>query len=135
MVLCWQLEGDTGGEGEGDGEEDDDDCFPSILPDIDREGRVPEVFAHIDEFGMLSSSKASFVSAGGRDLGLGVCLAWPWWALWTECITNPMFRFSTENAQHEGLRGFMIRCKLLDDGTTLCVCVCVCAGLCVHAFK
>ncbi|XP_012693337.2 myb/SANT-like DNA-binding domain-containing protein 4 [Clupea harengus] len=68
----YSLEGDTGGEGEGDGEEDDDDCFPSILPDIDREGRVPEVFAHIDEFGMLSSSKASSVSAGGRDLGLGV---------------------------------------------------------------
>ncbi|XP_062408688.1 myb/SANT-like DNA-binding domain-containing protein 4 [Sardina pilchardus] len=70
----YRLEGDAGevGEGEVDGEEDDDDCFPSILPDIDREGRVPEVFSHIDEFGMLSSSKASSVSTGGRDLGLGV---------------------------------------------------------------
>ncbi|KAG5269306.1 hypothetical protein AALO_G00200560 [Alosa alosa] len=69
----YRLESDAGevGEGEADGEEDDDDCFPSILPDIDREGRVPEVFAHIDEFGMLSSSKASSVSTGGRELGLG----------------------------------------------------------------
>ncbi|XP_036392737.1 myb/SANT-like DNA-binding domain-containing protein 4 [Megalops cyprinoides] len=63
----YRLEGE-GGEGEGEGEEEDEDCFPSILPDMEREGRVPEVFAHIDEFGMLSSTKA----AGSRDLGLGM---------------------------------------------------------------
>ncbi|XP_063061554.1 myb/SANT-like DNA-binding domain-containing protein 4 isoform X2 [Engraulis encrasicolus] len=72
----YRLDGDPGEavEAEVDGEDDDDDCFPSLLPNIDREGRgVPEVFAHIDEFGMLSSSKASSLSAGGRaDLsGLG----------------------------------------------------------------
>ncbi|XP_028818031.1 myb/SANT-like DNA-binding domain-containing protein 4 [Denticeps clupeoides] len=71
----YRLEGDPeeGVEGDGDPEDDDEDCFPSILPDIDREGRVPEVFAHIDEFGMLSSTKAAPGVAVGRDLGaLGV---------------------------------------------------------------
>ncbi|KAJ8280440.1 hypothetical protein GJAV_G00054590 [Gymnothorax javanicus] len=63
----YRLEGE-GGEGEAEGEEEDEDCFQSILPDMEREGRVPEVFSHIDEFGVLSSSKAG----GGRDLGLGV---------------------------------------------------------------
>ncbi|XP_030633240.1 myb/SANT-like DNA-binding domain-containing protein 4 isoform X2 [Chanos chanos] len=54
-----KMEEDEAKGGEGEGEEDDEDCFPSILPDMDREGRVPEVFAHIDEFGVLSSSKAA----------------------------------------------------------------------------
>ncbi|MBN3309531.1 myb/SANT-like DNA-binding domain-containing protein 4 [Amia ocellicauda] len=58
------------GEGEGDGEEEDeDDCFPSILPEVDREGRVPEVFAHIDEFGMLSATKATSREPGGGGGG------------------------------------------------------------------
>ncbi|KAL1260285.1 hypothetical protein QQF64_008112 [Cirrhinus molitorella] len=65
----YRLEAEVG-EG-GEGEEDDEDCFPSILPDMDREGRVPEVFAHIDEFGVLSSTKPSG-TATSRDLGLGV---------------------------------------------------------------
>ncbi|KAI2656487.1 Myb/SANT-like DNA-binding domain-containing protein 4 [Labeo rohita] len=56
----------------GEGEEDDEDCFPSILPDMDREGRVPEVFAHIDEFGVLSSTKPTSGPTASRDLGLGV---------------------------------------------------------------
>ncbi|XP_056613573.1 myb/SANT-like DNA-binding domain-containing protein 4 [Triplophysa dalaica] len=55
-----------------EGEEDDEDCFPSILPDMDREGRVQEVFAHIDEFGVLSSTKSTSGPAAGRDLGHGV---------------------------------------------------------------
>ncbi|XP_030633239.1 myb/SANT-like DNA-binding domain-containing protein 4 isoform X1 [Chanos chanos] len=67
----YRLEAEVGEGGEGEGEEDDEDCFPSILPDMDREGRVPEVFAHIDEFGVLSSSKAACPSLGSRDLGLG----------------------------------------------------------------
>ncbi|XP_067102740.1 myb/SANT-like DNA-binding domain-containing protein 4 [Osmerus mordax] len=55
----------------GDGEVDDDDCFPTLLNDIDRgEGRVPEVYAHIDEFGMLSASKGAAASMN-RDLSLG----------------------------------------------------------------
>ncbi|XP_051522284.1 myb/SANT-like DNA-binding domain-containing protein 4 [Myxocyprinus asiaticus] len=66
----YRLEAEVG-EG-GEGEEDDDDCFPSMLPDMDREGRVPEVFAHIDEYGVLSSTKPSMGPAAGRDLGLGV---------------------------------------------------------------
>ncbi|XP_059369822.1 myb/SANT-like DNA-binding domain-containing protein 4 [Carassius carassius] len=66
----YRLEAEVG-EG-GEGEEDDEDCFPSILPDMDREGRVPEVFAHIDEFGMLSSTKPVLGPAATRDLGLGV---------------------------------------------------------------
>ncbi|XP_026110743.1 myb/SANT-like DNA-binding domain-containing protein 4 [Carassius auratus] len=59
------------------GEEDDEDCFTSILPDMDREGRVPEVFAHIDEFGVLSSTKpalgsvATLLGAGG-SYGMGI---------------------------------------------------------------
>ncbi|XP_057206618.1 myb/SANT-like DNA-binding domain-containing protein 4 [Triplophysa rosa] len=64
----YRLEAGDGAEGE----EDDEDCFPSILPDMDREGRVPEVFAHIDEFGVLSSTKPMSGPAAGRDLGLGV---------------------------------------------------------------
>uniref|UniRef100_W5MJ48 Myb/SANT-like DNA-binding domain-containing protein 4 n=1 Tax=Lepisosteus oculatus TaxID=7918 RepID=W5MJ48_LEPOC len=56
------------GEGEeGEEEEEDEDGFPSLLPDVDREGRVPEVFAHIDEFGMLSATKGAT-----RELGVGV---------------------------------------------------------------
>ncbi|KAF4104463.1 myb/SANT-like DNA-binding domain-containing protein 4 [Onychostoma macrolepis] len=66
----YRLEAEVG-EG-GEGEEDDEDCFPSILPDMDREGRVPEVFAHIDEFGVLSSTKPSSGSTASRDLGLGL---------------------------------------------------------------
>uniref|UniRef100_A0A672LPM3 Myb/SANT-like DNA-binding domain-containing protein 4 n=1 Tax=Sinocyclocheilus grahami TaxID=75366 RepID=A0A672LPM3_SINGR len=54
----------------GEGEEDDEDCFPSILPDMDREGRVPEVFAHIDEFGVLSSTKPT----SGENTGVLVAL-------------------------------------------------------------
>ncbi|MBN3313898.1 MSD4 protein, partial [Atractosteus spatula] len=55
------------GEGEEGEEEEDEDGFPSLLPDVDREGRVPEVFAHIDEFGMLSATKGAT-----RELGVGV---------------------------------------------------------------
>ncbi|XP_065136078.1 uncharacterized protein msantd4 [Paramisgurnus dabryanus] len=66
----YRLEAEVGDCGEG--EEDDEDCFPSILPDMDREGRVPEVFAHIDEFGMLSSTKPTSGSASVRDLGIGI---------------------------------------------------------------
>ncbi|KAL4646953.1 myb/SANT-like DNA-binding domain-containing protein 4 [Arapaima gigas] len=62
----YRLDGEAG-EGEGEAEEEDDECFRSILPDMDREGRVPEVFAHIDEFGMLSATK----SAAARDPGVG----------------------------------------------------------------
>ncbi|KAK6296178.1 hypothetical protein J4Q44_G00338910 [Coregonus suidteri] len=57
----YRLEGDSG-EGE---VEDDEDCFPSLLPD----GRTPEVFSHIDEFGMLSASKGAAASMN-RDLSL-----------------------------------------------------------------
>ncbi|RXN24260.1 myb SANT-like DNA-binding domain-containing 4 [Labeo rohita] len=66
----YRLEAEVGEAGEG--EEDDEDCFPSILPDMDREGRVPEVFAHIDEFGVLSSTKPTSGPTASRDLGLGV---------------------------------------------------------------
>ncbi|XP_073674498.1 uncharacterized protein msantd4 [Garra rufa] len=66
----YRLEAEVG-EG-GEGEDDDEDCFPSILPDMDREGRVSEVFAHIDEFGVLSSTKPTSGPAVSRDLGLGV---------------------------------------------------------------
>ncbi|XP_051782853.1 myb/SANT-like DNA-binding domain-containing protein 4 [Erpetoichthys calabaricus] len=51
----YRLEGAT----TGGSVEEEDESFPSILPDIDREGRVPEVFAHIDEFGILSATKAA----------------------------------------------------------------------------
>lgn len=62
----YTLDGDGG-----DGEVDDDDCFPALLNDIERgEGRVPEVYAHIDEFGMLSASKGGAASMN-RDLPLG----------------------------------------------------------------
>ncbi|XP_056329967.1 myb/SANT-like DNA-binding domain-containing protein 4 [Danio aesculapii] len=66
----YRLEADVG-EGV-EGEDDEEDCFPSILPDMDREGRVPEVFAHIDEFGVLSSTKPTSGQTTVRDLGLGV---------------------------------------------------------------
>uniref|UniRef100_A0A671MIH5 Myb/SANT-like DNA-binding domain-containing protein 4 n=1 Tax=Sinocyclocheilus anshuiensis TaxID=1608454 RepID=A0A671MIH5_9TELE len=56
----------------GEGGEDDEDCFPSILPDMDREGRVSEVFAHIDEFGVLSSTKPTL--AGLENTSLLVAL-------------------------------------------------------------
>ncbi|KAG5837089.1 hypothetical protein ANANG_G00235560 [Anguilla anguilla] len=56
----YRLEGEGGeGEGEAEGEEEDEDCFPSILPDMEREGRVPEVFAHIDEFGGAAAAAPS----------------------------------------------------------------------------
>ncbi|CDQ91315.1 myb/SANT-like DNA-binding domain-containing protein 4 isoform X2 [Oncorhynchus mykiss] len=65
----YRLEGDSG-----EGEVEDDDCFPSLLPDMgERDGRIPEVFSHIDEFGMLSASKGAAASMN-RDLsstGLG----------------------------------------------------------------
>ncbi|CAB1348190.1 unnamed protein product, partial [Coregonus sp. 'balchen'] len=73
-VMSTGLEGDSG---EGDGEEDDDDddddedCLTSLLPDMgERDGRIPEVFSHIDEFGMLSASKGTATSMN-RDLSLG----------------------------------------------------------------
>uniref|UniRef100_A0A8C9QXU5 Myb/SANT-like DNA-binding domain-containing protein 4 n=1 Tax=Scleropages formosus TaxID=113540 RepID=A0A8C9QXU5_SCLFO len=68
----WQDLSDLGepSKGEVEAEEEDDDCFPAILPDMEREGRVPEVFAHIDEFGMLSATK----SAAARDLGVLIAL-------------------------------------------------------------
>ncbi|KAI4900373.1 hypothetical protein NFI96_005006 [Prochilodus magdalenae] len=56
-------------EVECEGDDDDDDCFPSILQDVDRDGTVPEDFAHIDEFGMLSCSKAPSGPALARDMG------------------------------------------------------------------
>uniref|UniRef100_W5K8B7 Myb/SANT-like DNA-binding domain-containing protein 4 n=1 Tax=Astyanax mexicanus TaxID=7994 RepID=W5K8B7_ASTMX len=56
-------------EGEGEGDEDDEDCFPSILTDVDRDENVPEEFTHIDEFGVLSCSKASAGPSLTRDLG------------------------------------------------------------------
>ncbi|XP_029629574.1 myb/SANT-like DNA-binding domain-containing protein 4 [Salmo trutta] len=59
----YRLEGDSG-----EGEVEDDDCFPSLLPDMgERDGRIPEVFSHIDEFGMLSASKGAAASMN-RDL-------------------------------------------------------------------
>ncbi|XP_036413885.1 myb/SANT-like DNA-binding domain-containing protein 4 [Colossoma macropomum] len=57
------------GEIEGEGDDDDEDCFPSILQDVDREGTIPEDFAHIDEFGVLSCSKAPAGPSLARDLG------------------------------------------------------------------
>ncbi|XP_051535427.1 myb/SANT-like DNA-binding domain-containing protein 4 [Myxocyprinus asiaticus] len=66
----YRFEADVGESAEG--EEDDEDCFPSILPDMDREGHVPEVFAHIDEYDVLSSTKPSSGPAAGRDIGVGV---------------------------------------------------------------
>ncbi|XP_035623086.1 myb/SANT-like DNA-binding domain-containing protein 4 [Oncorhynchus keta] len=73
-VNGYRLEGDSGeGDGEVEEEEDDDDedCFPSLLPDMgERDVRIPEVFSHIDEFGMLSASKGTATSIN-RDLSLG----------------------------------------------------------------
>ncbi|XP_026867933.2 myb/SANT-like DNA-binding domain-containing protein 4 [Electrophorus electricus] len=60
------------GEVEGEGEEDEEDCFPSILPDVDGDGHGPDDFAHIDEFGVLSSSKPLPCLPSARDLGPGV---------------------------------------------------------------
>ncbi|KAJ7995293.1 hypothetical protein DPEC_G00243030 [Dallia pectoralis] len=66
----YRLEGDSG-EGEGEVEDDEEDCFPSLLPDMgERDGRIPEVFSHIDEFGMPSASKGGAPSMS-RDLTLG----------------------------------------------------------------
>ncbi|RXM93711.1 Myb/SANT-like DNA-binding domain-containing protein 4 [Acipenser ruthenus] len=62
-----------GEEGEGD-EEEDEDSFPTILPGIEREGRVPEVFAHIDEFGMLSATKAATRDAADADDGTNILI-------------------------------------------------------------
>ncbi|XP_070987876.1 myb/SANT-like DNA-binding domain-containing protein 4 [Oncorhynchus clarkii lewisi] len=78
-VNGYRLEGDSGeGDGEVEEEEDEDDddddeedCFPSLLPDMgERDVRIPEVFSHIDEFGMLSASKGAATSIN-RDLSLG----------------------------------------------------------------
>ncbi|XP_041727473.1 myb/SANT-like DNA-binding domain-containing protein 4 [Coregonus clupeaformis] len=69
----YRLEGDSGeGDGEDDDDDDDDeDCLTSLLPDMgERDGRIPEVFSHIDEFGMLSASKGTATSMN-RDLSLG----------------------------------------------------------------
>ncbi|XP_036380998.1 myb/SANT-like DNA-binding domain-containing protein 4 [Megalops cyprinoides] len=44
-------------KGERKEEEYEEDHFTSILPDIDRGGHVPEMFPHIDEFGILSGAK------------------------------------------------------------------------------
>ncbi|TRY81523.1 hypothetical protein DNTS_005811 [Danionella cerebrum] len=75
-ACSYRLDADIVESGEGD--DDEEDCFPSILPDMDREGRVPEVFAHIDEFGVLSSNKPPSGSLGAtRELngvGMGVGL-------------------------------------------------------------
>ncbi|XP_024264329.1 myb/SANT-like DNA-binding domain-containing protein 4 [Oncorhynchus tshawytscha] len=76
-VNGYRLEGDSG-EGDGEVEEeeeedddDDEDGFPSLLPDMgERDVRIPEVFSHIDEFGMLSASKGTATSIN-RDLSLG----------------------------------------------------------------
>ncbi|CDQ90547.1 unnamed protein product, partial [Oncorhynchus mykiss] len=75
-VNGYRLEGDSG-DGEVEEEEDDDDaddeedCFPSLLPDMgERDVRIPEVFSHIDEFGMLSASQGTATSIN-RDLSLG----------------------------------------------------------------
>ncbi|XP_072528101.1 myb/SANT-like DNA-binding domain-containing protein 4 [Salminus brasiliensis] len=57
------------GEVEGEGDEDDEDCFPSILTDVDRDENVPEDFAHIDEFGVLSCPKTPAGPPLTRDLG------------------------------------------------------------------
>ncbi|KAG9351433.1 hypothetical protein JZ751_022683 [Albula glossodonta] len=38
-------------------EKEEEDHFPSVLPDMDMEGCVPEMFSHINEFGMLNSTK------------------------------------------------------------------------------
>ncbi|XP_071782000.2 uncharacterized protein msantd4 [Centroberyx gerrardi] len=71
-VTEYRLDGD-GDVGDGDGEIDEDD-FPSLLSDIESrgEGRVPEVYSHI-EFGMLASSKAP-TSTTNRDGPLGADL-------------------------------------------------------------
>ncbi|XP_014018911.1 myb/SANT-like DNA-binding domain-containing protein 4 isoform X2 [Salmo salar] len=70
----YRLEGDSG-DGEVEEEDDDgdeeEDCFPSLLPDMgERDVRIPEVFSHIDEFGMLSASKGTATSIN-RDPSLG----------------------------------------------------------------
>ncbi|KAM4627221.1 uncharacterized protein msantd4 [Polymixia lowei] len=66
----YRLDGD-GDVADGDGEIDEDDCFPSLLSDMESrgEGRVPDVYSHIDEFGMLTPSKAP-TSTTNRDLPL-----------------------------------------------------------------
>ncbi|XP_064841355.1 myb/SANT-like DNA-binding domain-containing protein 4 [Oncorhynchus masou masou] len=71
-VNGYRLEGDSGdGEVEEEDDDDDDDCFPSLLPDMgERDVRIPEVFSHIGEFGMISASKGTATSIN-RDLSLG----------------------------------------------------------------
>ncbi|XP_023648157.1 myb/SANT-like DNA-binding domain-containing protein 4 [Paramormyrops kingsleyae] len=72
---AYRLDGEAG-DAEGEAEDEDDDCFPSVLPDVERESRIPEVFAHIDEFGMLSATKPSAArdlgASSGTGLGAGV---------------------------------------------------------------
>ncbi|MBN3272564.1 MSD4 protein, partial [Polyodon spathula] len=48
--------------------------FPTVLPVIEREGRIPEVFAHIDEFGMLSATKAATRDIASADDGTNILI-------------------------------------------------------------